>query len=82
MMDYSREKKLAEDVADGINSMCFNNKAFCETMARQHRTLQADFTQLCFEWFETCRNNYEKDNYDGRNELECKTAKMMLESLK
>lgn len=74
--DY-REIKLANDVADGLNCFVFNDKAFCDAMTKQHRTLQQSFTNLCLEWIKTCGSlDY---RYDGRNEMSHYVCKDLIE---
>ena len=59
--------KLAGDISLAINSFTFNDKDFCRSMTKSHRTLQQSFTRLCLEWIKTCAD----DQYrcDGRNEM-------------
>lgn len=71
-----KEKQLAVTITDALNG-CFNNKAFAEQMSREHRTLQSEFTTLCLEWLLKCREMYETDNYDGRNEHSCRMGKAL-----
>ena len=73
-----KEKQLATTITDAINGR-FDNKAFTEYMSREHRTLQADFTALCLDWLFKCREMYEADNYDGRNEHACRTGKVLID---
>lgn len=75
-----REKRLASHITDEINCG-FNYKTFVEQMSREHRTLQSDFTTLCLEWLCKCREMYEEDNYDGRNEYACKIGKMIMDHI-
>jgi len=79
-MDNQKEKNLATHITDEINCI-FDYKAFCEQMRREHRSLQADFTRLCLEWLNTCRELYEEEYYDGRNEHACRTGKMLMDYL-
>ena len=72
----AKEKQLAITITDAINGS-FNNKAFVEQMSIEHRTLQADFTNLCLEWLLKCREMYEDDRYDGRNEHACRMGKAL-----
>ncbi len=75
-----REKQLASHITDAINGS-FNYKIFAEQMSHEHRSLQYDFTMLCIEWLRKCREMYEEDNYDGRNEYACKTGKILMDKL-
>lgn len=72
----SKEQQLAIYVSNAINCS-FNNKAFAEQMSHEHRTLQSEFTSLCLEWLLKCREMYETDNYDGRNEHSCRMGKAL-----
>ena len=75
-----KEEGLAIHIANEINCI-FDYKAFAEQMSREHRTLQSDFTTLCLEWLRKCREMYEADNYDGRNEHSCCTGKVLMDYL-
>lgn len=76
----AKEKQLATHITNEINCI-FDYKAFAEQMSREHRTLQSEFTTLCLEWLLKCREMYEADNYDGRNEHSCKTGKVLMDYL-
>ena len=76
----SKEKQLATHITNEINCI-FNYKEFVEQMSREHRSLQSDFTTLCIEWLLKCREMYEEDRYDGRNEHACRTGKVLMDYL-
>ena len=78
--EMPKEKQLATYITNEINCS-FNYKAFVEQMSREHRTLQSEFTTLCLEWFLKCREMYEAENFDGRNEHACRTGKMLMDYL-
>ena len=77
---YPKEGTLAVHITNELNGS-FNKKAFVEQMSRDHRTLQSEFTSLCLEWLLKCREMYEADNYDGRNEFACRTGKVLMDHL-
>lgn len=77
-MNNNREKQLATTITDAING-CFDNKAFCEAMSREHRQLQYDFTNMCLAWLDECRKMYEEERYDDRNEYACKIGKILMD---
>lgn len=79
-MARMNEKELVVAITDSLN-VGLKNKEFCEAMAREHRTMQADFTNLCLWWLEKCREQYETGNYDGRNEYGCRAGKMLMDHL-
>lgn len=72
----NREKELANEIGNKLNSMSFSNKVFCEFFSREHRTLQQSFTSLCIDWLKYCAS----DDYprDERNEAAHIVAKEML----
>lgn len=78
MSNKKPEEKFAEDCANGVNSLSFSPKIFIEAMSRQHRTLQQNFTRVCFEWIKHMAEKQEGD-YDGRNEASVKACKKILE---
>ena len=75
-----KEVELAITITDALNGS-FNKKDFVEQMSREHRTLQSEFTGLCLEWLLKCREMYEDECYDGRNEFACKTGKVLMDHL-
>ena len=75
-----KEKELAIHITDSINRI-FDHKAFCEQMSKEHRTLQSEFTSLCLDWLLKCREMYEAENYDGRNEYACRCGKVLMDYL-
>ena len=79
-MNNQKEKDLAIHITNEINC-CFNNKAFVEQMSREHRILQSEFTTLCLDWLLKCREMYEAEYYDGRNEYACKSGKVLMDYL-
>lgn len=75
-----KEIALAIHIANELNGS-FDRKAFVKQMSVEHRTLQSEFTSLCLDWLLKCREMYETDNYDGRNELSCKSGKVLMDYL-
>ena len=78
--EESKEKQLVTHITNEINCI-FDYKIFVEQMSREHRSLQSDFTTLCLEWLLKCREMYEAENFDGRNEHACRTGKMLIDYL-
>lgn len=78
MYNGDKEKKLVEHILDNLNSG-ISFKEFCEAMSKEHRSLQQEFSELCFWWLEKCREMYEQGNYDGRNVYGCKAGKMLMD---
>ena len=79
-MNNQKEKQLAIHITNELNGF-FDRKAFVEQMSREHRTLQSEFTSLCLDWLLKCREMYEEDRYDGRNELACRSGKVLMDYL-
>lgn len=73
--------RLAKEISNLLNKMDHDafQKAFMETMQRDHRTLQQQFTEFCFEWLKICAS--EKYGVDGRNEYSQKVARKALSNL-
>ena len=69
---------LAEQFTKTVNNMNFDQKAFVETIMREHRTLQQNvfeaFLHLCGAWAKLDENQY-----DARNEYTVLTAKKIME---
>ncbi len=69
-------QETARMMSDAVNAYSFNNKAFCEQMGREHRTLQQSFTRLCFEWIRYCA---EMEHYDDRNRASVENCGLLKE---
>lgn len=55
---------------------------FISLMAKEHRSLQASFTELCFSWLERASQQYTDGDFDLNNEDECWKAAAMLNQFK
>lgn len=66
-MDKSREEKLVQQITDAVNSFGFDSELFCQSMGREHKTLQQNFMREVIVPYirYAASNNY---NTDGRNE--------------
>lgn len=73
----------AQEVANGmsgfLNNMCHSKNEFIKVMGNDHRTLQQEFTKLCFKWIEHCAS--ENYCYDGRNEDSHRACKKIVENI-
>lgn len=66
-------RKKAMDVSDMLNSMGFIPELFCVEMAKDHRTIQQNFTRLCFEWIKLCASDeYRHDERNRATHVKCK----------
>lgn len=66
-------KKDVQAVSDMVNSMSFHPEEFCEEMRKEHRTIQQNFTRLCFEWLKTCAaEDYPHDERNRASHVKCK----------
>ena len=69
------ENQVAQDFADGVNNMSFNNKAFAAAICSQHRTLQQNamraMTACIKEWAT-------QSDYDLRNEQTVMVCKKIM----
>lgn len=66
MAEKTREELMSEQIGKHINCFNFDNQKFIEDFSMEHRTLQQQFTSLCFAWI----NHVGSPEYrfDGRNE--------------
>ena len=87
--ELSQEKTLqdlaterAQDLAGMVNTFSSETMAayFVNEMARQHRTLQQNFTRLIIRWLEHLDKMGKEGNYDLRNEASCHFATKALEA--
>lgn len=65
MKDFAKETQAK--MSRFLNVMATSNKDFVEEMSRDHRFLQAQFTELCFAWIQSQADRLEDGRYDGRN---------------
>ena len=62
-----------QEVSDMLNNFSFDREGFCEDMSREHRTIQQNFTRLCFAWIEKCaREDYAHDERNRASHVKCK----------
>jgi len=67
-------KEAVRTMSDFVNNMCHDPQEFVDLMAREHRTLQQCFTNLCFRWIRKCAEQGEEGNFDLRNEYSCQKS--------
>lgn len=77
-MERPTEKEFAQNCADAVNNMGFDNKKFANAMLNEHRTLQQDFTKLCLTWLYTLA---ETEHFDLRNEASVAAGKAVKAAL-
>ena len=78
-VDKDKGEKLARDMSDFVNAVgSLRTREFCFAMSREHRTLQQNFSKLCYEWLRFQSQQYEDQNYDGRNEYACRVANKIM----
>jgi hypothetical protein len=79
-MENNKAQHIAREMSGFVNSYSNRNKEFNLEMAREHRTLQQNFTKLCLQWIEfVASDDY---RYDLRNEDSHTTCKKMIETFK
>jgi hypothetical protein len=68
-------------MADFVNSFGeIHLRDFIEEMGyRTHRTLQQNFTRLCFMWLDFLAEMGKQGRYDLRNEASCKMARQIVD---
>lgn len=72
-------KFAARFMSDYVNTLASSNeKSFAGEMAREHRTLQQNFTRLCVAWLEHLAS---EDHYDLRNEASVKLAQQFVSQI-
>ena len=75
MSKKTREEEVAEQMAGAVNGMGFNYKACTDALGKEHRTLQQNFTKLCFAWIQ---HMAEVKEHDLRNEASVKACKKIM----
>jgi hypothetical protein len=72
----SKDAKMAEFVSaitDQLNKFNFDQDAFNQAMSNEHRTLQQNFTRLCFAWLEhLASEEYKTDDRNGASQVMAK----------
>lgn len=73
-------EEMAKELSNFVNSLSSRRrqKEFCETLMREHRTLQ----QSVFGLFSAAIREWAKqENFDARNEFTIKTCKKIVSSV-
>lgn len=66
-MRNEKEKELAHQIANAVNSFGFDAEAFCKEMSLEHKTLQESFTRwIVCSWLQYCATLPDY-MFDGRN---------------
>ena len=74
-------KQNAEEVSNMLCSLGFSPELFCAEMRKDHRTIQQNFTRLCFEWIKTCAvDDYPHDDRNRASHVKCKAIVSRMES--
>ena len=78
MTDYMREAAI---LMRSVNYMGFDYRKMAIAMTYEHRTLQQNFMRLMTHFIDEEAKNYDKGNFDDRNEATCKLCKKFQEIL-
>ena len=79
--DTTSPKGVVDILFNYFNSFASSNhNKLIELMARQHRTLQQNFTRFCLSWLRYLASLNE-NQYDARNEASVKLAKKMVKEV-
>lgn len=72
-MSTVKTKADAETISNMLNSLGFSPELLCAEMVKDHRTIQQNFTRLCFEWIKTCASDeYRHDERNRASHIKCK----------
>lgn len=75
------KNEKAKEISKLINDCSyFPREVGCE-LSTDHRYLQSEFGRTAIHFLGCLAENYDKGFYDGRNEYECKCAKIMISAL-
>lgn len=80
-LENTGEYKVAMQLEDALNNMCFNNRNFVESIPRMHRTLQQNLFRLFRDSF-LYMAGLDERCIDGRNRGAYETSKKIAEILK
>ena len=77
MADY---KKIAGNWTNDMNDFSFNEEKLVRAIANEHRTLQQNFTRVCFAWLRLCASEEYAQRTDPRNEASSAAAKAIADA--
>ena len=77
MIKYEKAKEISKL----INDCSFNARRCGIELSTDHRTLQSTFAKCAMSFFGCLAENYSNGFYDGRNEYECRCARVMIDAL-
>ena len=74
--DQELAEELVKKLSKFVNCMTMQTreKFFCELMAREHRTIQQNFSKLVYAWIQEQSKQFIEGNFDPRNEYAVKVA--------
>jgi len=75
-------KDACEALADFVNDYGADAKGFIEELRRSHRTIQQNFGRLMVCMLRQWALDFERNNYDARNEATCRLAAKTVASWK
>lgn len=72
MKTYSQE--VASELTNLVNSFSIDYDAVTQSLSHEHRTLQQNFTRLCFAWIKRVATdpNYGTDDRNRATYVKCK----------
>lgn len=76
-----RAADMQQEMSNFVNASP-NVRDFVSLMAKDHRTLQANFTKLCIAWLERAAQQYLDEDFDLRNADECEKAFHMVNAIR
>lgn len=71
----------AKAISELINDCSYSPRVVGCELSTDHRYLQSEFGRTAIHFLGCLAENYDKRSYDGRNEYECKCAKIMISAL-
>lgn len=71
----------AKAISELINDCSYSPRRVGCELSTDHRYLQSEFGRTAIHFLGCLADNYDKGYYDGRNEYECKCAKIMISAL-
>ena len=71
----------AKAISELINDCSYSPRRVGCELSTDHRYLQSEFGRTAIHFLGCLAENYDKGYYDGRNEYECKCAKIMISAL-
>lgn len=78
----NEDNVFVRQFSDFVNGKCISKQDTAKLMANDHRYLQNEMFKICLEYIKILADNFDKKQFDPRNQYACTAAKHMIDGLK